>query len=89
MGGFDVKKNVHIENWATMRENINSTFRFTAKNNFAIFVTGALIPYLIYKGILIEFKCLAEDPENGLFNKFGQENRFLGGHYTKKELPEQ
>ncbi len=50
-----VRKNIHIENWASYRENCEHFFKFSRANwaRFAVF--GIIVPVALYKGIVTEF----------------------------------
>lgn len=49
-----VKKNVHIENWASFRENCEHVFEVSLKNLGIFGVAGVAVPYCIYQSIIHE-----------------------------------
>lgn len=48
------KKNVHIENWASFRENCEHVFQVSLKNLGIFAVAGVAVPYGIYQAIINE-----------------------------------
>jgi hypothetical protein len=54
-GGVAVKPNVHIENWAHMREHLELGFRFTPKNVMRIGIWAVAVPVITYSIISQEF----------------------------------
>lgn len=50
-----VKKNIHIENWASYRENCEHYFKFSQANWRRLAVFGFAVPVLLYIGITNEF----------------------------------
>lgn len=55
VGGMGVRKNVHIENWASFRENCEYAFKFSRANWARIAVFGVAVPICAYKLIVYEF----------------------------------
>jgi len=51
------KKNVHIENWASFRENCEHVFEVSLKNLSIFGVAGVAVPYCIYRAIIDEQVC--------------------------------
>jgi len=51
------KKNVHIENWASFRENCEHVFEVSLKNLSIFGVAGVAVPYCIYRTIIDEQVC--------------------------------
>ncbi|MFS7988312.1 putative NADH:ubiquinone reductase (H(+)-translocating) [Helianthus anomalus] len=59
MGGdMEVNKNKFIEDWGTVRENLEDNFRWTRRNLAIVGIFGVVIPYLVYKGSVREFASL-------------------------------
>ncbi|KAF6141756.1 hypothetical protein GIB67_027934 [Kingdonia uniflora] len=54
-GGMEVNKNKFIEDWGSVRENLEHNFRWTRRNFAIIGIFGIAVPYLVYKGIVKEF----------------------------------
>eukprot|EP00959_Pyramimonas_sp_CCMP1952_P425778 8918384-Pyramimonas_sp.AAC.1 len=54
-GGVAVKNNVHIENWAHMREHLELGFKFTPKNLMRIGIWAVAVPLVTYSVIQNEF----------------------------------
>lgn len=50
-----VRKNIHIEDWASRRENLEHVFKYTKGNWARLAVFGIAVPILFYKGICSEF----------------------------------
>jgi len=51
------KKNVHIENWASFRENCEHVFEVSLKNLSIFGVAGVAVPYCIYRTVIDEQVC--------------------------------
>lgn len=49
-----VKKNVHIEEWASFRENCEHVFQVSLKNLGVFAVAGVGVPYCVYRAIIHE-----------------------------------
>ncbi|MGI4406703.1 hypothetical protein ACR2V0_28965, partial [Klebsiella pneumoniae] len=60
-GGMEVNKNKFIEEWGTVRENLEYNFRWTRRNFAIIGLFGIAVPIFIYKGIVREFHMQDED----------------------------
>ncbi|KAL8265435.1 hypothetical protein R6Q59_023565 [Mikania micrantha] len=54
-GGMEANKNKFIEDWGTVRENLEHNFRWTRRNLALVGIFGVAVPYLIYKGTVREF----------------------------------
>ncbi|KAJ0710230.1 putative NADH:ubiquinone reductase (H(+)-translocating) [Helianthus annuus] len=54
-GGMEANKNKFIEDWGTVRENLEHNFRWTRRNLAIVGIFGVAIPYLVYKGTVREF----------------------------------
>ncbi|KAI7729587.1 hypothetical protein M8C21_022005 [Ambrosia artemisiifolia] len=54
-GGMEANKNKFIEDWGTVRENLEHNFRWTRRNLAIVGLFGVAIPYLVYKGTVREF----------------------------------
>lgn len=54
-GGMEANKNKFVEDWGTVRENLEHNFRWTRRNLAIVGIFGVAIPYLVYKGIVREF----------------------------------
>lgn len=54
-GGMEANKNKFVEEWGTVRENLEQNFRWTRRNLALVGIFGVAIPYLVYKGIVREF----------------------------------
>lgn len=52
-----VRKNVHIENWAGLRENLEHTFKFSRSNWAKLAIFGIAVPFGFYKLIVNELVC--------------------------------
>lgn len=50
-----VRKNIHIEDWASRRENLEHVFKYSKGNWARLAVWGVAVPFLFYKGICAEF----------------------------------
>lgn len=72
-----VKKNVHIENWASFRENCEHVFEVSLKNLGIFGVAGVAVPYCIYQSIIHEQ--MHREEGRGTERYVGHTRRFLGG----------
>ncbi|KAF5771712.1 putative NADH:ubiquinone reductase (H(+)-translocating) [Helianthus annuus] len=54
-GVMEANKNKFIEDWGTVRENLEHNFRWTRRNLAIVGIFGVAIPYLVYKGTVHEF----------------------------------
>lgn len=54
-GGMGVKKNIHIEEWASFRENCEHVFKFSKANFARLAVFGIAVPVGMYYWITYEF----------------------------------
>lgn len=54
-GGMEANKNKFIEEWGSVRENIEHNFRWTRRNFALVGIFGVALPYLVYKGVVREF----------------------------------
>ena len=54
-GGMGATKNKYVEDWGTMRENLEKTFRFNRKTLSLGILFGVVVPVLIYRGSVSEF----------------------------------
>ncbi|KAJ0606743.1 putative NADH:ubiquinone reductase (H(+)-translocating) [Helianthus annuus] len=68
-GGMEANKNKFIEDWGTVRENLEHNFRWTRRNLAIVGIFGVAIPYLVYKGTVREFHMQDED-NNRPYRKF-------------------
>mmetsp|Transcript_17389 Transcript_17389/g.30300 ORF Transcript_17389/g.30300 Transcript_17389/m.30300 type:complete len:90 (-) Transcript_17389:351-620(-) len=84
MGGMRVKTNKYIEEWAYARENMNTRFKFTLKNNIKILVFAGLIPYGIYQ-LLIKDLRTKVILDMGWETTLGRKDKFLGYDGTKEK----
>lgn len=50
-----VKKNIHIENWAGRRENLEHYFKYSRGNWARLAIFGVAVPVLCYNAIVAEF----------------------------------
>lgn len=71
------KKNVHIENWASFRENCEHVFQVSLKNLGIFAVAGVAVPYGIYQAIINEQ--MHKEEGRGTDQFVGHTRRFLGG----------
>ncbi|KAJ0479351.1 putative NADH:ubiquinone reductase (H(+)-translocating) [Helianthus annuus] len=56
MGGdMEANKKKFIEDWGTMRENLEHNFCWTRRNLAIVGIFRVVIPYLVYKGTVREF----------------------------------
>ncbi|CAL0323155.1 unnamed protein product [Lupinus luteus] len=62
-GGMEVRKNKHIEDWGTARENLELNFRWTRRNLALFGIFAIALPCLVYKGVVREFHM--QDEDNG------------------------
>eukprot|EP00850_Spirogloea_muscicola_P019167 SM000185S04026 [mRNA] locus=s185:42297:43262:- [translate_table: standard] len=60
-GGMDCRKNVHIEDWGTARENLEKVFRLNRRTVPVAIFFGLVVPFAVYRGIVSEFHKLDED----------------------------
>lgn len=54
-GGMSVTKNKYVEDWGTMRENLEKRFKFNRKTLPLAIIFGVTLPILIYRGSVGEF----------------------------------
>ncbi|OSX75292.1 hypothetical protein BU14_0242s0011 [Porphyra umbilicalis] len=71
------KKNVHIENWASFRENCEHVFEVSLKNLSIFGVAGVAVPYCIYRTVIDEQ--MHKEQGRGAEQYIGHTRRFLGG----------
>lgn len=64
-GGMGVRKNVHIENWASFRENCEHVFKFSKSNWARLAVFGIALPVAFYRLIVNELVCIRILPIDG------------------------
>lgn len=62
-GGMEANKNKFIEEWGSVRENLEHNFRWTRRNFALVGLFGIAIPIFVYKGIVKEFHM--QDEDNG------------------------
>lgn len=60
-GGMEANKNKFIEEWGSVRENLEHNFRWTRRNFALVGIFGVALPYLVYKGVVREFHMQDED----------------------------
>lgn len=53
-----VRKNIHIENWASYRENCEHYFKFSRGNWARLAVFGIAVPIACYMGTVYQFVSL-------------------------------
>ncbi|TQD72984.1 hypothetical protein C1H46_041481 [Malus baccata] len=54
-GGMEANKNKFIEEWGSVRENLEYNFRWTRRNFALVGIFGIALPILVYKGIVRDF----------------------------------
>lgn len=52
---MEANKNKFIEEWGSVRENLEHNFRWTRRNFALVGIFGVALPYLVYKGVVREF----------------------------------
>ncbi|KAH7568507.1 hypothetical protein JRO89_XS06G0008400 [Xanthoceras sorbifolium] len=57
-GGMEANKNKFIEEWGSVRENLEQNFRWTRRNLALVGLFGIAIPIFVYRGIVKEFGIL-------------------------------
>ncbi|KAL5839008.1 hypothetical protein ACOSQ3_011715 [Xanthoceras sorbifolium] len=60
-GGMEANKNKFIEEWGSVRENLEQNFRWTRRNLALVGLFGIAIPIFVYRGIVKEFHMQDED----------------------------
>lgn len=60
-GGMEANKNKFIEEWGSVRENLEYNFRWTRRNFALVGIFGIALPILVYKGIVRDFHMQDED----------------------------
>lgn len=55
-GGMGVRKNIHIENWASYRENCEHYFKFSRGNWTRLAIFGFGVPIAAYLAITSELR---------------------------------
>jgi hypothetical protein len=87
-GGMGVRKNVHVENFAAHRENLEKMFKFTRGNLARMAIFGIAVPVLAYKAICGEMEtpghAVGRGPE-----RFGLPRRYFGrSNVSSAPMPE-
>ncbi|KAJ7973694.1 Neuronal acetylcholine receptor subunit alpha [Quillaja saponaria] len=59
-GGMETNKNRFIEEWGSVRENLEHNFRWSRRNLALVGIFGLAVPILVYKGIVREFTCISK-----------------------------
>ena len=54
-GGLKAHTNPYLEAWATNREHIERTFRWTPRTLAVVVATGVIVPLLVYKVGVAEY----------------------------------
>ncbi|CAN8064361.1 unnamed protein product [Agarophyton chilense] len=86
VGGMGVRKNVHIEEWASFRENCEHAFKFSRANWARLAVFGFAVPIGLYVWITKEMLC--EGHSEGLGpERFGYQRKYMGFPPQKRQEP--
>jgi len=59
-GGMSVKKNVHIENWASYRENSEHFIKWNGRTLLKMGVFGVVVPVLLYRAIVFDLSTVEQ-----------------------------
>ncbi|KAF5742566.1 hypothetical protein HS088_TW09G00617 [Tripterygium wilfordii] len=80
-GGMEANKNKFIEDWGTLRENVEYNIRWNRRTLSLVGIFGIVVPVLVYRGIVKEFHM--QDDEAG------RPRRNFGFDYKKYMLSEE
>ncbi|KAL5550489.1 hypothetical protein UlMin_000665 [Ulmus minor] len=58
-GGMETNKNKFIEDWSSVKENLEHNFRWSRRNLALVGLFGIALPIFAYKGIVREFVILS------------------------------
>jgi hypothetical protein len=76
-GGMGVRKNVHIEHFASYRENLEHVFKFSRGNWARLAVFGIAVPIFLYNAITGELETPGQSVGRGP-EKFGLRRHYMG-----------